>query len=166
MSEVLVRRIGPGEAGPWEAVMALLQEAFAFMEGRIDPPSSLARMHAADLACAAKTGVALIAEAGPRPVGCLFARIAGDSLALTKIAVAEGWRGQGLARRLIAAAEAEARARGLDALSLQSRVELMESHAAFARLGFKMVGSSAHPGYGRPTSLTFRRPINQKEPGR
>ncbi len=152
-----VRRAGP--ATRWEAVIALLRQSFAFMERRIDPPSSLTRMTAADLAEMAERGGALVAEAGGRPVACLFAEPEGDALSLSKIAVADAWRGKGLARALIHAAEAEARARGLAALVLQSRVELTETHAAFAALGFVPIGTTAHPGYDRPTSVTFRRAL-------
>jgi N-acetylglutamate synthase-like GNAT family acetyltransferase len=66
--------------------------------------------------------------------------------------------GHGIGRALIAAARAEAQALGLKALELQTRVELTENHAFFARMGFVKVGETAHPGYERPTSVTMRAP--------
>jgi len=39
-------------------------------------------------------------------------------------------------------------------------VELVENHAAFAKMGFVRTGESAHPGYDRPTSITLRRAVN------
>lgn len=68
-------------------------------------------------------------------------------------------RRQGLATQLVALAVDRARALGLPALELQTRVELVENHATFARLGFTRVGATAHPGFDRPTSLTLRRVV-------
>ena len=52
---------------------------------------------------------------------------------------------------------ARARALGLTALTLQTRIELTETHAALAALGFAVTGSTAHPGFDRPTSLTMQK---------
>jgi hypothetical protein len=52
-----------------------------------------------------------------------------------------------------------ARALGFPTLELQSRVELVENHAAFTAMGFTQTEATAHAGYGRPTSLTFRKPV-------
>src|SRR3546814_11423399 len=88
--------------------------------------------------------------------GCLFAAPRGDALYLGKIAVRPGLQGRGLARRMLALAEASARARGFKALELQARIELTENHRAFAALGFEKVAEGNPPGYTRPTDLHFR----------
>src|SRR3546814_16832569 len=67
--------------------------------------------------------------------GCLFAAPRGDALYLGKIAVRPGLQGRGLARRMLALAEASARARGFKALELPARTELTENHRAFAEIG-------------------------------
>lgn len=154
---VTVRPAAAGE--DWEAVRALLAEAFAFMEGRIDPPSSLQRMSAADLAAAAEAGPAFIGTNGGALLGCAFGSVKGDALYLGKVAVADAARRRGVARALFDAAEAEARRRGLAALELQTRIELVENHETFARLGFARTAETAHPGYDRPTSVTMRKPL-------
>ena len=59
-------------------------------------------------------------------------------------------------RRLFEASIEEARARNLPEIELQARVELTENHAAFAAMGFREVGRTAHDGYNRPTSVTMR----------
>jgi ribosomal protein S18 acetylase RimI-like enzyme len=82
-----------------------------------------------------------------------------DTLYLGKLAVAEGARGRGLARVMVDHACARARALGLAHVTLQTRVELVENHATFARLGFVEIARAAHPGYDRPTSITYRRPV-------
>ena len=76
-----------------------------------------------------------------------------------KLAVADAHRGNGLARRLIAVAEARAREMGLPVLELQTRVELAGNQAAFRAMGFVEVGRTAHPGYERPTAITYRRAV-------
>jgi len=143
----------------WDAVLRLVLDAFAFMDGRIDPPSSAHRLTTADMAAQAGTGAVWVIEDAGRPVACLFAKPKTDALYLGKLAVAAGRRGQGLARLLVAAATQEARSCGLTWLELETRIELTENHAAFARMGFVKTGETAHPGYDRPTSITMRRQL-------
>jgi ribosomal protein S18 acetylase RimI-like enzyme len=81
------------------------------------------------------------------------------ALYLGKLAVEPGQTRQGLARRLITQAELRARALGLPALELQTRVELTENHATFRALGFTEVARSAHQGYTSPTSIILRKPV-------
>lgn len=141
----------------WAAVLALLQRAFAFMEGRIDPPSSLHRLDAAGLGAKAGAERCFLARRGGRLAGCVFCAPRADCLYIGKLAVEPALHGQGIGRALMATAEAEARSLGLPALELQTRIELTENHAAFARMGFARAGETAHPGYDRPTSLTMRK---------
>jgi phosphinothricin acetyltransferase len=41
-------------------------------------------------------------------------------------------------------------------LELETRIELTENHATFARMGFIKTAETAHPGYERPTSIKMR----------
>ena len=143
----------------WAAVLRLIRAAFADMDGRIDPPSSMHALTALAIAAQAEAGEVWVIEAAGVPVACLFLTVKPASLYLGKLAVAEAWRGRGLARRLVETAEARARAIGLPALELQTRVELTENHAAFRAMGFTQTAATAHDGYDRPTSLTFRKPL-------
>ena len=140
-------------------VLALLSVAFAYMEGRIDPPSSLGRMGLAELRRAAMESELWVIEGAEGPLACVILTPQEDTLYMGKLAVAHAARGQGLARRLIALSLERARALGLATVSLQTRVELLENHATFAALGFEMTGTTAHPGYDRPTSVSFRRAV-------
>lgn len=140
----------------WPAILALLRGAFAYMEGRIDPPSSLRDLTEDALTRQAQTGEIWIIGA---PVACVFLTPKPDALYVGKLAVAAESRGQGLARRLIDQAEARARAMGLPALELQTRVELVENQTAFRKMGFVEVGRTAHKGFDRPTSITYRRAV-------
>jgi ribosomal protein S18 acetylase RimI-like enzyme len=141
----------------WPAILALLHDAFAYMDGRIDPPSSLHSL--TPLALTDQTTKGEIWTLGHPPIACVFLTPKPHALYIGKLAVAPSHRRQGLARQLIDFAETRARALHLPALELQTRVELTENHATFRALGFAEVARTAHPGYARPTSLTFRRAL-------
>ncbi|OCW55667.1 hypothetical protein AWJ14_05940 [Hoeflea olei] len=148
-----------GDFADWDSLHALLVRCFAYMEGRIDPPSSLAAMGPAELEAKSRTEILLLAMAGARIAGCLFLRLDADAVYIGKLAVDAPFRRQGLARRLIAAAEAIARETGRPKLVLQTRVELAENQDSFARLGFAITARTAHQGFDRPTSVTMTRPV-------
>jgi N-acetylglutamate synthase-like GNAT family acetyltransferase len=143
----------------WAGLLALLRESFATMEGRIDPPSSLHAFDEEKLKVKAAAEDLLLAFMDGVLAGCLFAVPRGDVLYLSKIAVRPGLQGRGLAQRMMALAQAGARARGFAAFELQTRVELVENHRAFAELGFVKVGETRHPGFTRATSFTFRKAL-------
>lgn len=52
-----------------------------------------------------------------------------------------------------------AREAGKSRLVLQTRVELVENHEAFTRLGFSITAHTAHEGFDRPTSVTMVRSV-------
>lgn len=158
-SDRLSIRVVSSEVSDWDGLHALLVDSFAFMDGRIDPPTSLARMTPATLAAKAQTETLIVAEIDGRLVGCGFAAEAGAALCLGKLAVAETARRQGILRAMIGLAEELARRSGKSWLELQTRIELTETHAAFAALGFVKVGETSHPGYDRPTSVTMRKAV-------
>ena len=134
------------------------------MEGRIDPPSSFTRMAPEDVATRCGIEDLVIARHGDRVVGCLFAERQGMTYQLGKIAVARHLRQRGIARAMVEAAADRATAIGLEALELQSRIELTENHAAFYSMGFHQSGTFTHPGYDEPTSLVFTRPLPPRGP--
>ena len=155
-------RLGP--ADDMTALHALLVRAFAYMDGRIDPPSSLGRMTAETFAQEAREKEVWAIpgpSGGAGPSACMVLEPRADHLYLGKLAVAGARRGQGLARVMIEHAVDRARALGLPEVRLQTRVELDENHRTFIRLGFVEVGRTAHPGYDRPTSVTFARQVGE-----
>ncbi|MCA0920557.1 GNAT family N-acetyltransferase [Pseudooceanicola nanhaiensis] len=150
-------RLGPQD--DMAPVHALLHAAFAYMEARIDPPSSLHRMTPESLARDAATKELWVIRPGPAPLACVLLTPETDHLYLGKLAVAEAARGTGLSRQLMDHAVTRAAVLGLPRIVLQSRIELTENHAIFARMGFVETGRTAHDGYDRPTSLTFTRDL-------
>jgi len=136
-------------------VLSLIRTSFAYMDGRIDPPSSMHRLDLRSLSDLCVRGE--VWSLGTPPAACIILTPNPDALYLGKLAVRDSDRGKGHAARLLALAAHRALALGLSALELQSRVELTEVHAYFKRHGFQVTGSTAHDGYDRPTSLTFRK---------
>ena len=151
-----MERWGPervvGEGRLAEA-LALIRESFAYMEGRIDPPSSMHRLTLEKLGAKEVWGI------GTPLVAVVVFEARGDALYLGKLAVASSMRGKGLARAMVDLAVARARALGLAAVELETRIELLENHAAFRRLGFEIVGEGSHAGYERATYVLMRRAV-------
>jgi GNAT superfamily N-acetyltransferase len=145
----------PKEPYDWEALLALIRRAFAGMEGRIDPPSSLHKVTPQDLA----TYAGEVWVIGQPPRACMVLTPKPHALNLGRLSVDPAYRRKGYAHMLITHAEARARALGLPALELQSRIELVENHAIFFALGFKQVGATTHPGFAAPTSLVFTKQV-------
>lgn len=153
-------QINPNPPPTGQVLHRLLSQAFAHMEGRVDPPSSMALLDAQKIADAPLGQDLVVARSGDRVVGCLFGEREGENYCLQKIAVVHSFRQQGVARAMIDAAAGHAGALGLSALTLQSRIELTENHAAFNAMGFRQTGTFTHPGYDEPTSLVFTRPLS------
>lgn len=150
------RRVRPGDPA-LAGVLALIRDSFAYMDGVVDPPSSVHRLNAGELE--RQAGVAEVWCLGGPPVACVVLTPREGVLYVGKLAVAEAQRRRGLARALLDVADERARALGLAALELQVRVELRDNQCAFARLGFAETGRTAHPGHAQPTSVTMRRTV-------
>ena len=156
----MVITVSPEKFSDWLELTHLLREAFKYMDGRIDPPSSLGAMGVADFIQKAQDETLIVAQINNQLIGCAFAAIRDDCVYLSKVAVHQAYRRQGVTRSLFEAADELARQMGKRFLELQTRIELTENHQAFGALGFTKVAEAAHPGYGRITSITMRRPVN------
>ena len=141
----------------WDQIHDLLHRAFASMEGRIDPPSSLHRLAPEDLATKAAMHACLTASLEVELVGCLFVEDRDDVLYLEKLAVEPDHQGSGIGSALVQAATMIAQSLGKDRLQVQTRVELTENHAAFAKMGFVETRRTSHEGFDRPTSITMEK---------
>ena len=141
----------------WRRLHTMLIEAFAYMDGRIDPPSSMSRMSLGGVKRKAEDGCLLVARLDENIVGCLFLRSEPDHMMISKLAVAEAHRGTGIAKALFRRSFSVAEREGLVRIRLQTRVELSENHAMFERFGFEKIGETSHAGYDRATSITMER---------
>lgn len=147
----------PDDFDRWKELLDLILSSFAFMNGVIDPPSSALGLTPASLAAKAAGETCFVALADDRLVGCVFAAERADALYVGRLAVAPDAQGRGIGRRLMIAVERLARRLGKPALELEARVELAGNHAVFRHMGFVETAHTSHPGYGRPTSITFRK---------
>ncbi len=130
-------------------------EAFAYMDGRVDPPSSIHRLGLADLVA----GPGEVWTLGTPPIACVVLTPKSEALYISKLSVSSGHRRRGLAKRLIDVADDRALQLQLGWLELETRIELTENHRTFEAMGFFAAVQTSHPGYDRVTSITFRRPV-------
>ena len=158
ISDVAIERL-PQDFGRWRELLALIRKSFAYMDGIIDPPSSARLLTADSLREKAGDETCFLAVDGTRLAGCVFAAERSDALYIGKLAVDPALQSLGIGRALVGAVESLALRMGKPALELQTRIELTDNHAAFRRMGFVEVGRTAHPGFDRPTSITFRKPL-------
>lgn len=139
------------------AILDLVQQTFAYMEPRIDPPSSMYRLTVASIQEQCSEGE--VWAIGSPPKACIFLTDKGDRLYLGKLAVSEAERGNGFARRLVDLAETRARAKKLKTLELNTRIELVENHETFQRLGFSKTADGRHDGFDRTTYIVMQKSI-------
>lgn len=150
----------PADFDRWDALLTLIRRSFAYMDGVIDPPSSAHRLTPETLRDKAQAETCLIALAGDRLVGCIFVARRQDAVYVGKLAVEESARGLGIGRLLMNSAERLALESGTPILELETRIELTKNHATFERLGFAEFKRTAHPGYDRITSITYRKRLS------
>ena len=147
-----LRIAGPSDA---EGLAALIRLAFAHQALLTDPPPSALHESASNLAQHFARGAGGVLAEGP--VAALLWEEKEAALSLSRLAVHPDWRGRGLARRLLAAAEALARARAVPRLILSTRLVLTDNRRLFAACGFTEVSTEAHPGYAAPTSVNLEK---------
>jgi GNAT superfamily N-acetyltransferase len=153
-----ILRLDPGFSR-WDDLLTLILSSFAYMNDRIDPPSSALALTAASLAAKAEAEIAYAAMVGNMLLGCIFLRPERECLYVGKLAIAPEAQGCGIGRQLLTLAEDTARRLELPALRLETRIELTENHAVFARWGFEKTAENAHPGFTRTTSIEMRKQL-------
>lgn len=114
-------------------------------EGRVTDPAELEREIAATTGAefAPPRGVLLVARYDGAPVGTAGVHLLDDVTAeLNRMFLLAAARGKGGAALLAAAAEEQARALGAQRIVLDTRLDLVEARALYARLGY--VESTPH----------------------
>ncbi len=157
-TELTITRLPP-DFERWDDLLNLIMRCFAYMDGVIDPPPSAHRLTPSNLREKAKDEVCFIATLEGRLVGCIFAAERSNAFYVGKLAVDDRARGMGIGRALMQAAGRHAVEQGKPVLELQTRIELAANHATFARMGFTEFERTAHDGFDRPTSITFRKTL-------
>ncbi|NTF40378.1 GNAT family N-acetyltransferase [Agrobacterium rhizogenes] len=156
MSDITIQRLN-GSFDRWDELLDLILSSFAYMDGRIDPPSSAHALTVQSLKEKARNEIGYLALDGDQIVGCVFCRAEPESLYIGKLAVLLQAQGRGIGKRLLTFAEAAARKRGLAILRLETRIELVDNHTTFAAWGFRKTAENSHPGFDRTTSIEMRK---------
>ncbi|MFI6353505.1 GNAT family N-acetyltransferase [Streptomyces sp. NPDC050743] len=130
----------PVAAALWRAYYTEVSDRWYLLhEGRRTDPAELEREIAATTGSelAPPTGRLFVGRYDGEPAGCAGVRLLEpDTAELTRVFVYERLRGKGGAPLLVAAAEEAARALGARRLILDTRGDLVEARALYARLGF------------------------------
>ncbi|KQY40475.1 GNAT family N-acetyltransferase [Rhizobium sp. Root483D2] len=146
--------------GDWDALLALILTSFAYMQPRIDPPSSALLLTLAGLKQKARVEKAYGAVENGIVLGCIFCKPEPpDCLYIGKLAVAPNAQGRGAGRMLLQAAEIYAAQCKLTCLRLETRIELVENHRIFAKWGFIRTAEGRHPGFPHPTFIEMRKTL-------
>jgi len=142
-STIVIRDYQPADRG---GVMALAPRLTEWVSDWRDPVAVRAAVHGwiqDSAAAAGRDGHAFyVAAAGERIVGLVTVResehFSGQVDAyVSELAVAHGWEGHGIARRLMRSAEDWAVARGLPFLSLDTGAANEPARGLYASLGFR-----------------------------
>jgi GNAT superfamily N-acetyltransferase len=131
VDEVRLRRANPDDAA---AVAACVRRAYARYEQRLPrPPKPVLADYAVVLR---ETVTFVLQRITGECLGILVLVPKSDHLLLEKIAVEPAWQGQGLGRRLLELAEAEAHRLGLPEVRLYTNALMSENRALYSRIGY------------------------------
>ncbi|MEU8421123.1 GNAT family N-acetyltransferase [Micromonospora sp. NPDC048835] len=124
------------------------------LPGEVD--AALAEMPSGDLAY--PSGLLLLAHLGDDLAGCAGLRWQPGWAELTRVFVRPGQRGAGGGAALLAAVEERARAAGADRIRLDTRHDLVEARALYARHGYVEIPAYSQGPYAEhwfEKQLTF-----------
>jgi GNAT superfamily N-acetyltransferase len=154
----------PAAVADAAVVATLVRAAFAAQPVPVAPPPSALRETVESVAAHLQAGGGAVAEAERAIVGALLWAERDGSLYLRRLAVDPAWRRRGVARALLAAAEAEARRRGLGRLRLSTRLVLAGNRRLFAAVGFRETALGRHEGFAEPTYVEMERDLGPADP--
>jgi GNAT superfamily N-acetyltransferase len=125
----------PLHEGDATRILALIRMAFSALEVPLHPPPTALEETTQSIAHQIAVGGGACIEVGGVPVGCIL-WVEKSGLYLRRLAVLPQWRRNGIALRLIYAAEDEARRRDLRRIHLETRLVLEGNLRLFTRCGF------------------------------
>ena len=135
----------------------VIRTAFAAQSRPTSPPSSALLETGQSIAAKIAAGGGFGAFDGGALNALALWSTDGDALHVARVSVAPRARGRGIARSLIAACEAHARALRVRRMTLKTRLELPENERLFERCGFARREVEAHPGFERPTTVVMEK---------
>jgi len=135
----------------------LVRLAFSAQSVQTNPPSSALNETPATVTRELEQGGGAVVESDGAMVGAVLWREEEHSLYVGRLAVHPAQRRRGIARRLMAEAEREARRRGLTRMHLGVRLALEDNRRLFLSCGFEDVELLSHEGFNEPTWVRMER---------
>lgn len=143
MTEILLRRAHAADAA---ALGALARAAYADAVPLIGrPPAPVTADYAAVIAASR----VWLAERNGAAVGMLVTRVDGEQLLLENVAVLPAEQGAGLGSRLLALAESDARAAGVDRVRLATNEAMVANLRFYPSRGYRETDRRVEDGFRR-----------------
>ena len=149
-----IRRLRPDNAA---AVVEVIHAAFRAQEVATDPPPGALKETAESVRALLEAGGGAAVETDGGTVGVILWREAEGGLYFGRMAVLPAFRGQGIARALIAEAEQEARRRGLRRVHCGARLVLEGNHRLFRACGYREFRRPFDAKYGAVVSADLEK---------
>jgi len=138
-------------------VVALIRLAFAAQPVLTDPPPNAMKETVESVAAHLTHGGGAVIADGEALIGSVLWEEKEGGLYFGRLAVHPARQRRGIARALVAAAEAEARRLGLPRVHLSTRLPLLDNRRLFASCGYVETEQRAHPGYSAPTTVAMEK---------
>ena len=157
LSDFVLRALGAADA---RGAAEVIRAAFSAQSRATRPPSSALSETAESVAAKIAAGGGVGAFQGASLVAVLLWQIDGDALHVGRVSALPPFRGRGLTRRLMAACETAARARGARRMKLRVRLALPENERLFERFGFARRSVEAQEGFDAPTTAVMEKRLS------
>lgn len=139
------------------ALLLMIQTAFEEHRGKLDPPSGVFKETVETLRDKWQHGGAFLARVNGHNAGGVLYEPEETYMYLGRLAVLPEFRGHGVARALVDAVEAQARALHLPTVRLGVRTQLPGNLRLFEHLGYRVIREESHPGHTEPTFLILEK---------
>lgn len=137
MTEITLR---PAVVGDTDAIRACIRAAYADPAARIPDLPDVAAGLEDDVARHA----VIVAEAQSEILGVIIFGLVGQAMMVFNLAVSPAAQGKGLARKLLAQAEAQAIGSGCDRLKLTTHRMMQDTRAMYRHLGWHEVAAQGN----------------------
>lgn len=151
-----IRSVNPPDL---PAIVQVIHAAFEEYRGVFDPPSGAHAETVASIHHKMQRGAIFVAEMDQQMVGCVICEKEARHVYIGRLAVLPEYRGRGIARQLLIAAEEFAREIGFSHLQLGVRIMLAKNQQLFLSMGYEVVSYEAHPGASKPTYVVMEKSL-------
>lgn len=145
------------------AIASVLHSAFDEYRTLLDPPSGVHNETVETILDKMQSGTWYLALSDGELAGVVLAEPRGDYMYLGRLGVLPAWRRRGVADRLIAAVEEQARRSGLRSVRLGVRLALTSVRAAYERRGYVPFEYQTHSGFTTPTWVMLEKCLSTSD---